>query len=277
MMASAAVLLSEAELRAALEPLLDRLLVERLRYFQLQLEPRLQSLIETALRPQAAEGRLGPEALLQAVDASADPNQMFAALFDATEALTGPARALIVTLGGESAVWRAQGVRLPDRFPLAAHNDILRPAPGRSRGLLPIHVRELAVGWLYWETAADLEPARLSRLQLLLRVAGLCLLSQALPAPRPADPEAAPRVPAAARPEALVHADPAARFAHLLIEDLALYLERDRTQEFAAAQRAGDAATRFQPEIERCRRAFQHRFQSGMEVFEAAAQTLGGR
>src|SRR5579875_2331501 len=47
------VLLSESELRSALEPLLDRLLVERLRLFQLQLEPRLQAMIEAAVGPAA--------------------------------------------------------------------------------------------------------------------------------------------------------------------------------------------------------------------------------
>lgn len=70
----------------------------------------------------------------------------------------------------------------------------------------------------------------------------------------------------------------AQRFAELLIEDLVLYLRRERPQELAEGQRQGDWRKRFEPELERCRRAFHDRYPTNgegkAEIFEEALQRL---
>ena len=267
MMGSVPVLLSETELRAALEPLLDRLLTERLHLFRLQLEPRLQSLIAAALQPRALAS--AQEDLLRLLR-SPDPNHCFALLFQQARELVGPARALIVVHRNQAAVWQREGVELPERFPLASQDLVLRAGQR-----LPIRVRGRLVGLLHWPGAA-LEAAAQARLDLLLQLAGLVLLGQALPrdqaagAPAATTLVAAPEPPSSAPTAAPTPRTPrsdeearAQRFAALLIEDLALYLRRERPQDLAQGRACGDWRHRFQPELERCQRAFLDRYPPG--------------
>ena len=172
------MLLSETELRAALEPLLDRLLVERLRYFQLQLEPRMRGLIEAALAAKPAEGG---DTGLERVLNSRDRNQTFDAVFEASAGLVGPIRALLVTYGGETAVWRAQGLELPERFATSTQAAVLDERAAQTHS---IRVGETSVGFLAWKAQGALDPGKLARLRVLLEVAGLRLLAQAWTGPQ---------------------------------------------------------------------------------------------
>lgn len=275
-MKAAAVLLSETELRSALEPLLDRLLVERLRYFQLQLEPRLQALIAAGLEPRATAGfGAGLARLLEA----GDPNQTFAALFDETQALVGAARALLVIRGGEAAVWKSAGVSLAPRFPLAHQEAALRGPGGRRSGTHAISVRGTTVGLLYWEGAAEIEATARAQLEALLRVAGLLLFAQAFPQAPQAAPLAEPTATSMAPAPRAPAGTAAERFAQILIEDLELFLERERPEELAAARRRRDAATRFAPELERCRQALASRYpdeRAPGALLQEATLRLGG-
>ena len=263
MMGSVPVLLSETELRAALEPLLDRLLTERLHLFQLQLEPRLQSLIAAALQPRAlASAQSDLLRLLQ----TQDPNQCFALLFQQARELVGAACALIVVHRNQAAVWRREGIELPERFPLASQDLVLRAGQR-----LPIRVRGRVVGLLHWPGAA-LEAASQTRLDLLLQLAGLVLLGQSPSRPQSttaaaavaSPPSSAPSpVPPPSRVPGSEEEARAQRFAELLVEDLALYLSRERPRELADGRARGDWRSRFQSELERCRRAFLERYPPG--------------
>lgn len=265
------MLLSESELRSALEPLLDRLLVERLRLFQLQLEPRLQAMIEAAVGP-AARAQAETGARLAAIVGASDPEAIFERLWEAS-AEAGPARALLVSFRGQMAVWRAEGLELPAAFAESERERHL--ARGAS---LAVTVRGLKVGELYWERARKLEDTKLAELALHTRAAGIALLGQALAMPREAaqtaGTESQPESARAPRP-APTGADPASRFAALLIEDLELYLRRERGNELEAARARGNAGTAFGGEIERCRRAFRERYPDAGAIFEEAAQRLG--
>lgn len=254
------VLLSESELRAALEPLLDRLLTERLRLFQLQLEPRLQSLIARALEPQAcAAAEEGFQKLLQA----GDPGQCFEAIFERSREMVGDARALLVIRENQAAVWRQERVELPSRFPRSSQDLLLRAGQR-----LPIAVRGQTVGLLFWP-GGELETTAQARLELMLQTAGLVLLSHGLTpdnaAGRPAAASEVSRTPTVALLErgGPEPASDAQRFARLLLEDLALYLQRERAQDWAEGQRSGGWQRQFQPELERCRRAFLERYPEG--------------
>ncbi|MGH9483327.1 MAG: hypothetical protein ACRD1L_14660, partial [Terriglobales bacterium] len=175
------MLLSETELRAALEPMLDRLLSERLRLFQLQLEARLNTLLGAA-PPTAAPAEPGLQRLFEAQE----PGQCFEVLLEQTRALVGPARALLVEWRGELAVWRSldgagpsapaariprDGLELPARFPSTEAEAVLR---GLRRQ--PILVRGRAVGHLCWRGGEPGSAAQ-KQLYLLVHAAGLALLN----------------------------------------------------------------------------------------------------
>lgn len=262
MMKSSPVLLSENELRSALQPLLDRALAERLKLFQLQLEPRLVAMLDAATgaggRAEAETGvRLG--ALLQAKDEEA----ICEALWQATGDLVG-GRALIVQWKQELAVWRAEGTSLPARMPQAELERNLHQ--GRA---LAIKVRERVVGWLFWGGSKYDDPARIQAIELYLRAAGLALTECGLREQESSSKGLDP----AKRPESLpVAGSPEARFAWLLLADLEGLLQRDRTQRWQSANGSGQKAEIFADEVERCRRAFGERFPDSAQVFEEAAR-----
>ena len=266
----AVVLLSESELRSALEPLLDRLLVERLRLFQLQLEPRLQQMIAAALEPRAASG-LVPA--LAELTLARDPNQIFEALFEFAPRLVGPARALLVVRDREVTVWNSHALDLPPRFPGSDQNAILKPNRGDHAGTHSIQVRGTVVGLLFWRAPIPLEPAVAAELALLLEVAGRSLLHQALQPALGAAAVAASRASSPppelpALPRSMNSADPAERFAHLLIADLLLFLEHDQPEALARARSASELVPRFQVDFDRSQRAFLARFPNAQAVIE---------
>lgn len=258
------MLLSENELRSALQPLLDRALAERLKLFQLQLEPRLQALLDAAVgdtgRRQAEMG-LRLAALVRADEVEA----VFETLWQATAHL-GSARALLVQWRQEMAIWRSEGTSLPARFSLGDQRQLM------SQGsALPVRVREQPVGWLYWEGSKYSEPAQTEELKLLLHAAGLALLAcgwrveaQSAPAKTVAE--------AAANGAASAPATPEERFAWLLLEDLSVLLQRDRPEQWSGAAGPGAKAHAFAGEIERCRKAFRERYPADTAVFEEAAR-----
>ena len=257
------MLLSESELRAALEPLLERILAERLRLFQLQLEPRLQAMIAAATRERDQDTGWGEG--LRRLGQAQPANTCFGELFELAGAVVGRARALLVERRGEMAVWRQEGTALPLRFAAASRNAWLRE--GTTAG---IRVRGRSVGALYWPGGA-LEKAAMARVELLTEIAGLALLAGALPAAPASHPAAASAgVPPRALPETRAARNEAEaraqRFARLLIEDLSLYLRKERLREVEAARISGDWEQRFAPELARCRRAFLERFPAGGEI-----------
>ena len=305
------VLLSEQELRAALEPLLDRLLIERLRYFQLQLEPRLQtSIAQVIAQVMAAHGvgRLGDERRLEAFTTGAERilaaegiADIAAALLAASEAFLGEARSLLVTRRGETMVWKSERMRLPERFAGSDADTVLRAihagdAAGHASGegrreLFPVRVRDTVIGWLCWEARVTMPPEARERLEALAQIAGLALLKAALgKAPRARRPaEITDGVKAAVHDEAasgggVVIPTPAAAagsgtkataFAELLIEDLKLYLQREQGAALGQARREGRIELAFAAEIGRCRRAFLERFPGeGNGTFQAAVRQL---
>ncbi|MGH9476861.1 MAG: hypothetical protein ACRD1C_11090 [Terriglobales bacterium] len=253
------MLLTETELRSTLEPLLDQLLAERLRLFQLQFEARMQSLIDAALAPQSASEL---QAGLRRLQTAATLGECFEAIYELSAALVGPQRALFVVWQEQKALWKSTG----------------EPSRLSSGCRAEIKVRGRAVGELVWP-GAPLPAAMAERLEVLLRLAGLVLLERALPAvgPTAAGPTAVAQPP---RQESnalswLAHAGEtrAQRFASLLIEDLRLFLTRERAQEFAAGARAGDWRQQFAPELERCRGAYRDRY-GETETFEEAVSRL---
>lgn len=267
------MLLSESELRAALEPLLERVLVERLRLFQLQLEPRLEAMIAAAARVRDNETSWGDG--LRSLAKAQTANACFQQVFELAGKAVGSSRALLVEWGGEMAVWRQEGTALPGRFAAASRQAWLREGSAAT-----IQVRGRSVGALYWPGGA-LGQAAAERVELLTGIAGLALLAGALPA-RQAGSAAAkettrtPTLPEmrAARNEMEARAQ---RFARLLIEDLSLYLRRERRGDFEAAKAHGEWS-RFAPELERCRRAFLERYPAGgeigLDIFEEATPRL---
>ena len=277
------MLLSEQELRNALEPLLDRLLVERFKYFQLQLEARLQSLIQSpsdaarAAASVAAEGgelNAGLERLLTA----GDPNQVFEVLFAASAGLVGGARALLVRYEGTVTVWRQEGLELPERFTAAEQSLVLKAGTERVSGTHPVRVRGQIVGMLHWQAAEPPMPARVQRLELMLHAAGLALLGQGLAGAGQAEPQTGREDPAQEFSEEQARAR---AFARVLAEDLELYLQRERWTDVAEASRLEDAWERFQPELERCRRFYLERHPKeaaiGEEIFREAVARLQAR
>ncbi|MGH9487744.1 MAG: hypothetical protein ACRD04_09190 [Terriglobales bacterium] len=265
------MLLSETELRAALEPLLDRLLAERLRLFQLQIESRMQALIATALQPQGvAELQSG----LRRLQEARSPAECLDTVFELSAALVGPQRALLVVHKGQTAVWKREGLNLPERFASERAPALLG---GGSQA--EIRVRGRVVGLLYW-TGAAVPRATEEKLDLLIRTAGLVMLESALPEKAAAiAAPAAEDEPKALAPGARNGETRAQRFASLLLEDLRLFLERERGTELAAGAREGDWRQRFAPEIERCRRAFRERFadKGDEETFEEVVPRVGER
>lgn len=269
-----AVLLTETELRAALEPLLDRLLTERLRLFRLELEPRLQSMIRAGLEPRAASELQGG---LERLRAAEGPGNCFTALFDISEPWIGRQRALLVVHRGQVAVWKNSGMSLPPRFSWERREEVL---PGGTQA--EVRVRGQLVGVLIWP-ASELAEATRKRLDLFTQWTGLLLLEQELgrsmtTAARIA-PASAPAVPVVTPLPARAEAgSPTERFAELLIEDLRLYLQRERADELAAGRSSGDWRQRFAPELERCRRAFVDRFgglgEAATRTFEEATPRL---
>ncbi|HET9784164.1 MAG TPA: hypothetical protein VFP94_04295 [Terriglobales bacterium] len=265
------MLLTEIELRAALEPLLDRLLTERLRLFRLELEPRLQSLIHAGLEPRSASEL---QAGLERMRAAEGLGNCFSALFEVAEPWIGRQRALLVVRREQVAVWKNFGMNLPARFDIARREEVLR---GGSQA--EVRVRGQLVGLLHWPES-ELSEATRSRLELFTRWAGLLLLEQGLgkhaAAARGVLKEAAEVPQAAPSPARAAAGSPAEHFAELLIEDLRLYLQRERAEELAAGRASGDWRVRFAPELERCRRAFGDRFGSVdvIKTFEGATPRL---
>lgn len=263
------MLLSETELRAALEPLLDRLLAERLRLFQLQFEPRVQAQIAAALQPQSA---LELQDGLRRIGSGRTPEQVFAALFEAGAAMVGTQRALIVVRGDQAAVWKQEGLSLPSRFLTAQREQVLT-----RETCAAVRVRGTTVGYFCWKGAALPAPVE-ARLAILIQFAGLVLLESGLPtataaaAKLPIDNKQALRERREANSEA-------GRFAELLIEDLRLFLTRERVEDLEMGVRAGDWSNRFAPEIERCRQAFAIRYSGAEEArtFEEVVPRLGVR
>ncbi|MGH9412187.1 MAG: hypothetical protein ACRD0Y_00450 [Terriglobales bacterium] len=253
------MLLSESELRAALEPLLDRLLADRLRLFQLQFEPRVQAQIAAALQPQSV---LELQDALQRLHRGRTAPQVFAALFDAAAALVGSQRALVVVRGEHAAVWRSEGMALPPRFPAAQFELVTS---------VPVTVRGKVVGYFCWRGAALAAPVA-ARLDLMVQFAGLMLLELALPARPLRDAEAVGSAPEPARRQEA--STEAGRFAELLIEDLRLFLEMDRAEDLGKGIRTGDWPQRFGPEIDRCRQAYAARYEDEMKTFEGVVPRL---
>ena len=152
-------------------------------------------------------------------------------------------------------------------------------------GVHPLLVRGKGIALLYWSGAGGPRPELLPRrLQLLVEVTGRILesgLGARDSAPAPAA-NAAPR-----RPDARATVDaptesatpapgtvdsgatpPAAspleararRYAKVLMEDLELYLNRDRPQEIATATQERDLYIRLRPDIEKCRLSYLEKF-----------------
>lgn len=266
------MLLSEQELRSALEPLLDRLLVERFKYFQLQLEARLTSLMAAAPGPvpTSGSGTNLIDADWQRLLRAKDPNAVFETLFAAA---TMPARALLVRYQGMLTVWKQEGLGLPERFAVAEQSTVLKAGADEASGTYPVRVRGVIVGLLHWRAAAAPEAHELERLEILARCAGLVLLDLGL-APTSTKEGGEQRLRGDGEPEQ------ARAFAQLLAEDLELYLRRERAAEVAEARRLDDAWERFQPEVERCRRGFRERYPQQEAIGEAtwreAMQRLQG-
>lgn len=264
------MLLSEQELRSALEPLLDRLLVERFKYFQLQLEARLQSLIEAAA-PAPATTSDPAEGGLQRLLRAKDPDEVFEFLFAAVAAL--PARALLVRYQGRLTVWRQQGLKLPERFAVADQSIVLRAGADTASGTYPVRVRGVIVGLLHWRAAAAPEAKELERLEAMFECAGLVLLGIAL-----AEAAPTPSKEILAEAPGGDEQGKARAFAQLLAEDLELFLRRERAAEVSEARRLEDAWDRFQPEVERCRRGFMERHPQqgaiGEAIFRETMQRL---
>lgn len=263
------MLLSETELRAALEPLLDRLLAERLRLFQLQFEPRVQAQIAAALQPQST---LELQDGLQQIGSAKTPAQVFGALFDASAAMVGAQRALVIERGEQAAVWKSKGISLPPQFPARQREQFL---PAES--CVAVRVRGKIVGYFCWKGVVLPAPVA-ARLQLLIQFAGLVLLETAMPSAT-ATVVAAPASGAAPAPARSGAVSEAERFAELLIEDLRLFLTRERAEDLGMGVRAGDWRARFAPEIERCRRAFAAHYPGQEEagIFEEVVPRLGAR
>ena len=174
-----AVLLSESELRSALEPLLDRLLAERLRYFQLEMEPRLRAMVSAVLREDGAGGTPGGlEQMLQCQEA----DQALDVLFERTAGLA--ARAVLVVYQGQAVVWRSTGLELPARLEVPSSASALCANPDRVAEMLPIRAGGATLGLLYWEEERKVSGRRRSHLEMLARAAGLALLEFALEAAR---------------------------------------------------------------------------------------------
>lgn len=237
------------ELRAALEPLLDRLLADRLRYFQLQFEPRVQALIAAAIEFQAG---------LRRIQNTNGASECFDAIYELSGVLVGRQRRLEVLWQGKAAVWKGEGGAW---------------ATGVECESRDICVRGSAVGRLSW-AGGTLAAAVGERLDMLLRFSGMVLLEGALQVAEAARrAKEAQNEPKTLAPEVARSETRAQRFASLLIEDLRLFLERERAPEFAAGMREGDWRLRFAPELERCRRAFRSRFDA-VDTFEEVVPRL---
>jgi len=154
-------------------------------------------------------------------------------------------------------------------------------------GVHPLLVRGKGIALLYWSGEGGPRPELLPRrLQLLVEVTGRILESglgarDSAPAPSanaaPMLPDArssldAPggsAVPAPAPGTVTPGATPAAaspleararRYAKVLMEDLELYLNRDRPQEIATAIQERDLYIRLRPDIEKCRLSYLEKF-----------------
>jgi hypothetical protein len=268
------VLLSETELRAALEPLLDRLLTERLRLFRLELEPRLQSMIHAGLEPRAASTLQGG---LERLGEATEAGDCFSTLFEVAEPIVGRQRALLVVHRGQAAVWKSFGMSLPGRFALGRRQEVLRGGTQAE-----VRVRGRLVGLLHWP-GSDVSGAFRNQLALITQWTGLLLLEKGLGMALAKAAKVAPAMETVAsvtppQPAGMEAGSATERFAALLIEDLRLYLQRERAEELAAGRAAQDWRERFAPELERCRRAFADRFaslgQAAMNTFEEAAPRL---
>ena len=273
------MLLSEQELRNALEPLLDRLLVERFKYFQLQLEARLQSMMDAAraeapAAASAGELNAGLERLLKATD----PNQVFEGLFAGSAELAGEVRALLVRYEETITVWRQEGLELPERFTATEQSTVLKAGAGRTSGTHPVRVRGQIVGMLHWQAAEAPTADRLQQLDLMLHAAGLALLGWGLAEAGMPERQTGRQEPSAAVSE---EQERAQAFARVLAEDLELYLRRERRADIGEAGRLEDAWERFQPELERCRRFYLERYPNeaaiGEEVCREAIAKLQAR
>lgn len=158
-------------------------------------------------------------------------------------------------------------------------------APSIAGGLHPLLVRGKTIALLYYEGGPELADQQLEpRLAVLLRVAGLALdrimrqtgrSAEETPAPISAArlraavqntaPADAPVAPSASRPVTSTEAR-ALRFAKVLLQDLELYLKRDRPQELAEARAQRDVYQRLHADLEKCRQSFQEKFPAGSGV-----------
>ncbi len=146
-------------------------------------------------------------------------------------------------------------------------------------GVHPLLVRGKTIALIYWSGAGGASSELLpQRLQLLVEVTGRILESGLGTREVPAQtssagtnaetaPEAAPSpepVAAAVPPLPASSSSPlearARRYAKVLIEDLELYLNRDRPQEITAALEERDLYIRLRPDIEKCRLSYLEKF-----------------
>ncbi|GEM_PF-3031241 len=164
-------------------------------------------------------------------------------------------------------------------------------------GLHPLVVRDKTIGLLYYECGSEMPDGQLEpRLSALLRVAGLALdqimrrtgrSADDSPAPSPvtvsttrfpavpppataAAPAAATAVaaapaPAPVRPSSATEAR-ARRFAKVLMQDLELYLKRDRPQDLNEARAQRDVYQRLREDLDKCQQSFLEKFPAGSGV-----------
>lgn len=181
---------------------------------------------------------------------------------------------------GRALVWRGDR---PLRQPLPpGFNNSL------AGGLHALTVRGKTIALVYYECGneapeSDLEP----RLSALIRVAALALdqimqgaggeevaASASAPAPRPRPvpaplpaplPMPAPVETANGRPMTSTEAR-AQRYAKVLIQDLELYLKRDRPQELSEARSQRALYTRLREDFDKCQQSFREKFPAGSGV-----------
>lgn len=152
-------------------------------------------------------------------------------------------------------------------------------------GLHPLSVRGKTIALVYYDCGSQSpDPQIEPRLSTLMRVAGLALDQVMRQSGRSA--EDAPAPVSAARVQAVVQAVAAApavaplpparpmtstearaqRFAKVLIQDLELYLKRDRPQLLSEARAQRDVAERLRDDLDKCQQSFQEKFPAASGV-----------
>lgn len=198
-------------------------------------------MIEAALAPR---GMAELQADLRRIQGVSCASECFDAVFELSGALVGSQRRLEVIWQGKAAVWKSEGSAW---------------LPGDEQSM-DICVRGSVVGTLKWPGTA-LRAVMKERLEMLVQLSGMVLLERALRLPEAAQGATDVRnEPNKLAQKAARSETRAERFASLLIEDLRLFLTRERAEEFATGLRYGDWQLRFAPELERCRSAFRSRY-----------------